>query len=73
MSSKEAAVQKLIAAGYNAQIERGVVMIYYKNKEEYEAIKDAVRDFLRNEIDYQESFGIKAMERPQKASDEEIM
>ena len=58
METKENAVEKLREAGYVAKLENGVVMIYYDDINEYEKIKDVVRDFLHNQVNYHSSFGI---------------
>lgn len=69
MSSKEKAVEQLKAAGYQARLEKGVVMVFYKNVDEYEALKDEVKAFLKEEADYHQSFGIKAAERILEVAD----
>ena len=52
MISKEETVKKLKEKGYNACLNKGIVTILYKDVEEYENIKDPVRDILRKEIGY---------------------
>lgn len=63
MSSKENAVAELKSAGYMAGLENGVVMVYLRNKEDYESLKDEVTVFLKEEVGYGQSFGIRAGER----------
>ena len=58
MISKEETVKKLKEKGYNACLNKGIVTILYKDVEEYENIKDPVRDILRKEIGYHSSFAI---------------
>lgn len=52
MMTKDETVKKLKEKGYNACLNKGIVTILYKDMAEYENIKDAVRDTLRNEIGY---------------------
>lgn len=47
MITKEETVKKLKERGYNACLNKGIVTILYKDVDEYENIKDPVRDTLR--------------------------
>lgn len=70
MISKEEAVKKLKEKGYNACLNKGIVTILYKDVEEYENIKDPVRDILRNEIGYHSSFAIMCVGNKSKEYEE---
>lgn len=71
MVSKEEAVKKLKAAGYVAKLEKGVVMVYYKDKTDYEETKNNVYTFLKDKIGYEGSFGINPIEGKIVVKDEE--
>lgn len=70
MISKEETVKKLKEKGYNACLNKGIVTILYKDVEEYEHIKDPVRDILRKEIGYHSSFAIMCVANKSKEYEE---
>ena len=70
MISKEETVKKLKEKGYNACLNKGIVTILYKDVEEYENIKDPVRDILRKEIGYHSSFAIMCVGNKSKEYEE---
>ena len=60
--SKEEAVTKLKELGYEAVLEKGVVLFLYKTPEEYENLDRTARKIL-DEIGYAASWGIKYHEK----------
>lgn len=59
METKEETVKKLREKGYNVCLSKGIVTILYKDMEEYNKIKDPIKDILQKEIGYEGSFAIR--------------
>ena len=72
MITKEETVKKLKERGYNACLNKGIVTILYKDVDEYENIKDPVRDILRKESGYHSSFAIMCVGNKSKEYEENI-
>lgn len=58
MEAKEEILKELVKEGYNAKLENGVVMLYYKTKEEYKTLSSEIKDKLHS-LNYYGSYGIK--------------
>ncbi len=69
MHDKKKALEHFKSKGFDAEIQDGILYIYYDDIHNSEQLPDIVRDEVRD-IEYGCSFGIKGREKRRKRPDE---